>query len=376
MKKFIISMVIISSLVGITIPASAMDAQEAATAATVLVSGSQYAYEANIILEALSRPGGKTLDGAKGIVFEIMYRNKKNLQNAFKSGKATLSEIKNDPVADLKIKDRFGEVLEKIQCKDGTSSSHISQTAQQVQAGKYSEATLVGTTEFAESFNSFAESHGIKQLAVDSGISTKKTSQIAERLLGQMPKIKTLLEASGKATGQGALLGGVLALIESLHDGSDLSKTIAHTMTGSGEGALTFGLYPIVVNGTTALLATASAPAAATVIAPVVVGIMVSSGAEYILCKSEKVVKLELVLSNLINKIGKTITDGYEGASDFIARMNISEHASNAWDATVSAVSNTGRTIASTTSKTGKKVYNAGASGVEFIKDNCKKNKA
>lgn len=108
------------------------------------------------------------MNGAKGISFEIIYSDIKNVFHNVKDGlKTKLSASSIDDLADLVTTNKSGEVVQHIQCKDGTSPAQIGKAIKQVSSGKYSSAELVGTKEFTAIYNEKAAAQGITQAATD-----------------------------------------------------------------------------------------------------------------------------------------------------------------------------------------------------------------
>lgn len=138
------------------------------------------AYDASVIARMAGRSGAATQTGAKGIAFEIMASDKKNLFQAFKNELKTI-QTKN-PTAiqvDLVTISKDGnKVVERLQLKDIQSDSGINSLIKRVKNGDYRQAQLLGTDETAELYNAKAAAEGISKTMKKSGISTKSTQRI------------------------------------------------------------------------------------------------------------------------------------------------------------------------------------------------------
>ncbi|MCR5798120.1 MAG: hypothetical protein K6G63_09435 [Eubacterium sp.] len=188
------------------------------------------AYETSVIAQMSGRAGSATANGAKGIAFEVLYKDMKNLENCFcifkPAERFSLSLSSTDELADLIVTSKDAGVIRFIQCKDGTSDSQIRKILQQVLEGKYDNASLVGTKECAAEFNRLAAAKGIDARMVDSGISTKTTMQIAEKAVGG--NIVTLAKAAVKSGCVGGALCGAVSAIESVINGDTVPQIMGN----------------------------------------------------------------------------------------------------------------------------------------------------
>ncbi len=225
-------------------------------------------YEQSVIMRTLGRAGADAITGAKGIVLEVLYTDKQNMNILTKiidGASTSLSKSSTDTVADIITTNRKG--LEKmIQCKDAPSTSGISQVIEQVRSGKYSSTELVGTTECAAQYNQKALEQGLQPM-MDSGISTERTAAIAAKKLGTTTYEQIAKKAikGGKGT---AIFAGVFALGESLYNDDSLAETISNVSVEVGNGAV-IGYVSTFV-GESALLAVGTVAGTTSAVATIV----------------------------------------------------------------------------------------------------------
>lgn len=220
----------------------AMSIEDIGSKVEIITEAALNAYEASVIARMSGRAGASTVKGAHGIAFEVLYMDKQNLQNflcIFKPKEIVkLSESSIDQVADLIVVNSKSEVIGFIQCKD--SPKGISKILNQVMEGQYDNATLVGTKECAKLFNKAAKEAGIDATMVDSGISHKLTTNIAEKALGMSLK-SVIKEISGSATAGGIFCGALAAIDSKINKCSD-SETFANITTSATNGSVSFAL--------------------------------------------------------------------------------------------------------------------------------------
>lgn len=250
-----------------TLPAHASESDNVSENVFIISEATAEGYEASVISQMAGRAGASTPNGAKGIAFEILYKDKNNLNDFlcfFKpSTTIKLSESSTDTTADLIVTDAQNHIA-LIQCKDGTSPSYIRKILQQVTSGKYDKAKLVGTKECAEIFNKLAEKNGISARMVNSGISTKTTQRIAEKALGG--SIETLTKNVARSSITGGAFCGAIAAIDSVLNGESTPYCIANASTETFKGIVSIGAGKVAGELITAGLAYFSAPHAVTVI--------------------------------------------------------------------------------------------------------------
>ena len=181
MKKIISIVLIICLTTALSAPVLAIDAQETTMATSLFAAGGSSSYIANVYMQVQGRAGWAAPDGAKGPVFEVVFKQMENLKDIAKRGvKTTLSKSSTDPVADVVKKDAKGKILEQYQLKDGVSDTQIRNVAEQIKSKHYGKTKMVGTKELAKECNQLLAKDGIEEAMINSNISTKTTSNIAE----------------------------------------------------------------------------------------------------------------------------------------------------------------------------------------------------
>ncbi len=202
-------------------------------------------YEESVISQMIGRAGSRSPYGAKGIAFEIIYKDTRNLENFFcifkPSEKIVLSTSSTDALADLVVTNSDGSIVELIQCKDGNSYSQARNILRQVLEGKYEGAQLVGTKECAAEFNRQAEALGIEARMIDSGISTEYTKRVADKALGGTGALSKLLTSVGKSAMAGGVFCGAVAAIESAICNDSIPDAVGHVTVASVNGAISTG---------------------------------------------------------------------------------------------------------------------------------------
>ena len=332
MKKIISIVLIICLTTALSAPVLAIDAQETTMATSLFAAGGSSSYIANVYMQVQGRAGWAAPDGAKGPVFEVVFKQMENLKDIAKRGvKTTLSKSSTDPVADVVKKDAKGKILEQYQLKDGVSDTQIRNVAEQIKSKHYGKTKMVGTKELAKECNQLLAKDGIEEAMINSNISTKTTSNIAEEMLQYTKnhKFTTTIKNCGKASGIGVLLGGVIGLAESLQKDDDLYETISNMTASSADGAITMALYPVVVDGVRVFLTTAGTSAATTAAAPIVVGLVACSATGYVLYKAEEALDIKTVLTNALRKTGEIAVKAGKTVQETIRSADIPTHAKN-----------------------------------------------
>ena len=287
--------------------------EDAAQTISVIAEAVMEGFESSVISQMAGRSGASTPSGAKGIAFEIMYKDTNNLKNFlcfFKPNKAIkLSNSSTDPIADLIVTDSKNSGVGLIQCKDGTSTSQIRKIFKQITSGKYGKAQVVGTKECAEAFNKYAEKNGISATMVNSGISTKKTIKIADKALGG--SIKQLTRAAALSAVAGGAFSGAIAAIDSVMAGDSAPDFVANTSVEAFKGMLATGGATTAGYLVTVGLATFSAPTAVSIVGSFAATIIAG---EAILAGLDKITT-DL---NLIEAIAQGYDDFMMGTGAFI----------------------------------------------------------
>ena len=316
LKKVLFSVIMATTIISTSVPAMA---NPLASAAVVTGEAIKTGYEESVIQRMVGRAGAKTLNGAKGIVHEIIYADKLNLRDAFKKGtKTSLTKSSTAQQVDV-VTTNGGKVAARYQLKDTANS--IKETLKQVKSGKYQQAQIVGTKETAKAFNERAAAKGITKAMKSSGISTKTTSRIANKALNSVPAVS---EIAGVA-GIGAVASGVIAAVESDKRGDDFSEAAGHIAVGTTNGAISTGLGAAAGGAVTAGFASAGVVGAAPVIAPAAVMVGVGIGTGVALEKVNEKYDIEGKISQTIDstnkkydlegKVSRAVRPAYENIS-------------------------------------------------------------
>lgn len=197
-------------------------------------NGIQQVYESKVGAEALARAG--KIDGAKlkGIVHEVLFKDKLNIANLL-DGKSAVLTRSTTAIRDDVVVKSAGRVVGRFQLKDAPSS--LSKVIKQVKEGKYARTKLVGTVEVAEKYA--AAGKNVQKMS-SSGISTQTTERIANKALGKMGSVKSILSGTGRAGVIGAVIGcGVSAVMSvgDLIDGNIDKAEFAGRVAKSGVAA-------------------------------------------------------------------------------------------------------------------------------------------
>jgi len=157
-------------------------------------------YEYKSGLEAVKRVGDLPPDKLKGVVHEVMFKDRFNLKNAFSGKKAILSRSRQAVRDDVLIQDGK-KIVERLQLKD--TSKSVGDVVRRVKQGQYRATKLVGTEETAKAYNQVAVKQGIGKSMRSSKISTNTTERVAAKVKGSMPSAKSLLHGAKQAGKEG-----------------------------------------------------------------------------------------------------------------------------------------------------------------------------
>ncbi|MGN0154333.1 MAG: hypothetical protein ACI4A3_07765 [Lachnospiraceae bacterium] len=272
--------------------------------ATVAIEG----YDYSVAKRMMGRAGSYSPVGGKGNALEIMYCDKKNVENCLNTGKLNtrLTNSSTATQSDL-ITMNGKKIAERIQCKDTPSVTGTAKTIKQVQNGQYKAAQLVGTSESASAYNSKAASKGVSKVMKDSGISTKETSRISNKFNGvsSATGITNAVKTSAKT---GGVLSGGVAAIESFANGDDFSTATKNVTSSALKGSVSGGVGTAASEATMVALAAAPIPLAAKVGIGIVSGIAAGSFA------SE-------VTSDICEGVGEVASGVVEGVSDVVSEV-------------------------------------------------------
>ena len=315
------------------VSALAYDSSAAGAVAVAGAMGVENIYESTVIARMSGRAGAATANGAKGISFEIIYSDVKNIFHNFKDGlKTNLSASSIDDVADLVTTNKAGDIIQLIQCKDGGSESQFYKMIRQVGSGKYSSAELVCTQELASRFNDKAPSKGISQKATDSGISTKTTTRIANKALGITPSGSELFKSSVKNASVAAAITACISLAESIYRGDDVYATTANLVEDTAISAVSITLATISSAELPALLTALGASAAVANTAAAVVAFLVPVAGGYALYILADKCQFDETLADTLEEVVNAITDTYSKVEAKVVSLDIPAKTASVWE--------------------------------------------
>lgn len=257
--RFAVALVTIVTMT--TTPVMAATIEPASIIGTVVQAAGD-AYDASVVARMAGRSGSAAAPGAKGIAFEVMYADKKNLSNVFKKGvKTVLTKNSQATQVDLvTLYDDGSKVMERLQLKDVQSDTGIRDIINRVKSSDYRAARLVGTSETAEAYNAKAAANGVTKVMADSGISTETTQMVANKALGNAPTVAQAAKSITTITKSYMAIGAVINLGESIIEGDDAADTIANTTVGTAQS----GVTGLAAGGAEALATTGLAVAGVT----------------------------------------------------------------------------------------------------------------
>ena len=342
MKKFVrIMCAVLCATLLIQIPAFASSAGVAGAAGTVgaaSVMGIEEIYEASVVARMTGRAGAATANGAKGISFEIIYSDIKNFFCNFKTGfKTKLSPSSTDPVADLITVNKSGEIIQSIQCKDGTSVTQVNEVIKQVSSGKYSSTELVGTKEFASLYNEKAAAKGVTQTAKNSGVSTKTTTKVANKALGVAPSGVQIFKTAAKNGGIAAAVTGSIALAESIFRGDDVYTAVGNVVEDASISAVSITLATVASAELPVILTALGASATVASVGAAVVSFMIPVAGGYALYILADKTDFGEKVADTMENIVDAICEAYHNVEEKMIRFDLSGKAASAWDAVVEA---------------------------------------
>ena len=222
------------------------------------------AYECKAGLEAVKRVGDLSPDKLKGVVHEVMFKDRFNLKNVFSGKKAVLSSSRQAIRDDILIQDGK-KIVERLQLKDTPKS--VGDVARRVRQGQYRATKLVGTEETAKAYNQVAAKQGIGKTMRSSKISTNTTERVAAKVKGSMPSAKSLLHGAKQAGKAGAIVSAGIAAATSAVDyfnGEIDEKEAAAKVVSAGVAGYAGGAAGAVASSLTAAAVTSGLAAATT----------------------------------------------------------------------------------------------------------------
>lgn len=363
MKKIVRIMAsVLCATLMIQVPAFASDLGSAgAIGAVGAVSalGVENIYEASVIARMTGRAGASTVNGAKGISFEIIYSDIKNIFCNFKNGfKTKLSSSSIDPVADLVTTNKSGEIIQSIQCKDGTSVTQINKVVEQVSSGKYSSTELVGTKEFTALYNEKAAANGVTQTATNSGVSTKTTSKVANKALGIAPSGAQLLKTTAKNSGIAAAITGCISLAESIYRGDDIYTATGNVVEDASISAVSIAVATVASAELPVILTALGASATVASVGAAAVAFIIPVAGGYALYILADKVHFGEKVADTMESVVASITSTYHNIEAKVISFDIPGKASSAW----AIVTNTGEIVKDT-------VWDFGQSACDTVAD-------
>ena len=315
-------------LFSLSLQSFAMDATEIATGSVVTAEAGRIAYEAGVIKDTVGRAGADTLSGAKGIVFESMYKGKENFKNITSGIKTNFTKSSTASQVDLVAQDSSGKVVRRMQLKDTPSSSGVVKTLEQVESGKYNAAQMVGTTETAEAYNANAAAKGIGKVMKDSGISTETTSRIASKSLGKVDGAG-ISKLAGKGGAVGAVLSGGTAAYESYKNGDDIYDATGNVTTATANGAITGTTCVAVGELVGTGLAAAGVTGGAAIAAPFVATVGAGIGVGYGIDKAIEYTDADQKVSDFTKKAAKGASEAFSDAKEELEEAQVAEKVSS-----------------------------------------------
>ena len=147
--------------------------------------GAKQAYEQSVGKRAYAL--GKNCKNLKGHVAEVMTCDKINLdpRNIISGRKAFVTASRTAPCVDVIVKQKE-KVVGRIQVKNTPSTAGIKKTVEQVAAGKYNSAKLVGTKETAQAYEEAIKKGGnnIKKKMLSNNVRAGQTEVIQAKIIG------------------------------------------------------------------------------------------------------------------------------------------------------------------------------------------------
>ena len=247
---------------------------------------SKTAYEGTVIARAMERAGHNP--HLKGHIHEILVKDARNARNFLTMNGASTELTKSTTAGTVDlVTTKGGKVIERLQVKDVTSQSGIDKLVKQCADGKYRSAKLVGSEESAQAFNKAAEKAGISKRMTSTGVSSKRTTSLAQRAgaTGSGSLGSAMSQAAKAGGAAGAIIGGGFAAVKGcidLVDGQADVVEVAGTVvkasakggvSGAAAGAAATATGAGAVAAVSALGMTGMAATAVTVGAPLAVAV-------------------------------------------------------------------------------------------------------
>lgn len=306
-------------------------------------------YEGSVVSQMAGRCGAASPSGAKGIAFEIMDKDLTNLKDLLKQGRST-ALVKNPhaTAVDL-VTTENGKIVGRIQCKDAVSDSGVRNVLKSVKEGHYNSATLHGTKEAAEVYNTRAAADGVSKHMTDTGISDTTTQRIANKSLGNVSRIDTVAPVIGKAALLGCLVNGTIATVQCIKDGKNIYDSVGHIAASAGTGAASYSASAAAAETATAALAAAGAPTLTVVLVPagcaIGTAIVISVVLNYVSDDAEN------FISKITKSTSKAVTAKLKEAQQFVSDLDLKQKTSDTIDKAISVPASIKTAITSVASK-------------------------
>lgn len=257
--------------------------------------GAKTAYESSVIARAMQRAGANP--HLKGHIHEVLIKDARNARHLLSMNGATTKLTKSTTAGTVDLVTTKGsKVIERIQVKDVTSQTGINKLVKQCADGKYRSAKLIGSDETAQAFNSAAKKVGISKRMASSGISTKETTNLAQRagaagsgsLRSAMGQAARSGGAAGAAIGAGVeTVRGIYDLCNGNADALEVTGRVAKAgarggVSGAAAGAAATAAGAGATAAVAALGVTGLTATAATVAAPVIAAVAIG----YVACEA------------------------------------------------------------------------------------------
>lgn len=257
--------------------------------------GAKTAYESSVIARAMQRAGANP--HLKGHIHEVLIKDARNARHLLSMNGATTEMTKSTTAGTVDLVTTKGsKVIERIQVKDVTSQSGINKLVKQCADGKYRSAKLIGSEETAEAFNSAAKKAGISKRMTSSSVSTKDTTNLAQRAgaTGSGSLGSAMGQAARSGGAAGAVIGAGVETVRGLYDlcngnadALEVTGRVAKAgakggVSGAAAGAAATAAGAGATAAVAALGVTGLAATAATVAAPVVAAVSIG----YVACEA------------------------------------------------------------------------------------------
>lgn len=350
MKKLIISSIAFLTSISIaTIPtyAASLSTADVGKCATTTIESLRVGYEGTVIARMIGRSGSRAPYGAKGISFEVLFSDKKNLMNIGKRCITKLSESSIDQLADL-VTISDGTVVEYIQCKNVLSDTRVKEVVGQLISNNYPGASVVTTSESAAKITAELEKMGVEAVVVDSGINHAVTVRIAEKSLGKISP-DTLNSLCKNSAGIAAGVATITSLYDSLNNNDSFGETFANvtTNTVSAATSMTFATAAGEIAGSA--LASASVSGITQIAIPMVIVVGVSLGIEYGLNKLFDAIELDDNIAYYANTAYNSTKSGCQAFSKKVQSFDYNATLSDAKEFASSKITSGRNTLVNST---------------------------